>query len=209
MGILKTILRPARQLRARLYRKSRALANLIQVATLSVCAFAVILFFTYYVMQPYQVDGSSMEPTLHSGDRLFILRSGKILADFLGNDYVPKRGEIVIFQSKVNNKKWIKRVIGLPEERIVIKHNRITIYNEEFPGGFELDPQLEPALPDFPPNEPVIDRIVKKGEIFVVGDNRAPRQSSDSRGQLGNIALEDIDGVVLIRVVPFSNFRVF
>ena len=181
----------------------------MHVGSIVFVAFVVIFVFTLSILQPYRVDGDSMFPTLQNNDRLFILRSGRIVADFFGTDYIPSRGEIIVFHSKLGDKKFIKRVIGLPEERIVIKNNRITVYNEEFPQGFEPQLDLDPPLEDFPPNEPVVDRVVGKGELFVIGDNRLPLQSSDSRQKLGNISLKDVDGTVLIRVVPLSDFRLF
>ena len=181
----------------------------MHVASIVVIAFILIFFFTFYILQPYEVNGESMQPTLHGGDRLFILRTGKIFSDLLGTDYIPQRGEIVVFQSKVKKEKWIKRIVGLPEERIVIKENRITIYNDEFPEGFEPILNLDLPLDAFPPNEAVVDRIIKKGEVFVVGDNRLPGKSSDSRGKLGNVSLDDIDGTVLIRIIPLSKLRLF
>ena len=94
-----------------------------------------------------------MQPTLYHGDRIFILRSGKVWADILGADYVPKRGEIVVLESKLKDEKWIKRVVGLPGERVIIKNNIITIYNEEHPAGFVFELGADPPLEDFqPPN---------------------------------------------------------
>ena len=182
---------------------------LMHVGTVVAIAFITIFVFTFYILQPYEVSGMSMYPTLHDGDRLFILRTGKIFANLFGTDYVPERGEIIVFESRVNDDKWIKRIVGLPGERVVIKNNKITIYNQEFPQGFELAIELDPPLEDFPPDERVVDRLVGQGEAFVIGDNRLKDQSSDSRKELGNISLEDIDGTVLIRVVPLSNFRFF
>ena len=134
---------------------------------------------------------------------------GRIFADLFGTDYVPERGEIIVFESRLKDDKWIKRVVGLPGERVVIKNNQITIYNREFPQGFVFDAEFDPPLEDFPPDERVVDRIIGQGEAFVIGDNRLKGQSSDSRSALGNISLEDIDGSVLIRVVPLAEFRFF
>ena len=82
----------------------------------------------------------------------------------------------------------------------------ITIYNEEFPKGFALDLNLEPMLPDFAPNTVVVDRIVGKGEIFVIGDNH--NASKDSR-LFGNIKLENVSGRLLVRIWPITNFKLF
>lgn len=209
MEFLKKIYQPWHKLRVRLHKRSYVLGALVHISSIIAVAFILIFVFTFYILQPYQVVGQSMQPTLQDGDRLFILRSGKIFSDIMGTDYIPKRGEIIVFHSSLKDNKWIKRVVGLPGERIVIKNNRITIYNDEFPGGFEPVLNLDPPLEAFPPNEQVVDRIIRKSEIFVIGDNRLPQQSSDSRGTLGNVSLEDVDGTVLIRVVPVSEFQLF
>ena len=209
MKLVKTIIGPWYRAKARLHRRSYVLGALMHVGTVVAVAFAAIFIFTFYILQPYEVSGMSMHPTLHDGDRLFILRTGKIFANLFGTDYVPERGEIIVFESRVNDDKWIKRIVGLPGERIVIKNNRITVYNREFPQGFEPKMDFDPPLADFPPDEKVVDRLVGQGEAFVIGDNRLKDQSSDSRRELGNISLEDIDGTVLIRVVPLADFRFF
>ena len=196
--------------RERLKGRHYILGVLAHVGSIVALAFVMVLFFTLYILQPYEVYGDSMSPTLQNGDRLFILRSGKVLSDALGVDHIPKRGEIVIIHSKVNEKKWVKRVIGLPGERIVIKDNVITVYNRGSPGGFKVKLDLDPPLEDFPPAEPVVDRIIGKGEIFILGDNRLEGASDDSRSlRLGNVSIDDIDGVVVVRVVPVLDFRFF
>ena len=209
MNFLKRIYNRWYQLRVRLHKRNYILGALTHVTSIVIVAFLLVFIFTFYILQPYRVSGQSMEPTLRNGDRLFVWRAGKIMADFFGADYVPERGEIIVFQSQLRDDKWIKRVIGLPNERIVIKNNVITIYNEKFPEGFNLDLGLEPILPDFSPNEVVVDRIIGKGEVFVIGDNRLSQQSSDSRGPLGNISIQNIDGVVFLRMIPMKEVRLF
>ena len=89
---------------------------------------------------------------------------------------------------------------------MVIQDNTI-IYNDENPAGFILD--LDLSLPDFPAHEALVDRLVGEQEIFVIGDNRLPSKSVDSRNGLGNIALDDIKGAALVRFAPFSRFHFF
>ena len=162
-----------------------------------VATLLLILFFIFFVVfQPYRVVGNAMEPTLKNDERLLIFRGGKVWSNIVNSDYIPERGEIIVFEGKVSDSQWIKRVIGLPGERVVIANNVITIYNDEFPNGFELDAEWEAALADFPSDEPVIDREIDDDEVFVLGDNRLPGKSSDSRGDLGNVPIENIEGVI-------------
>lgn len=191
--------------------KKSNLKAFLHLVSILIAAFIIVLFFEFFVFHPYKVEGNSMSPTLSSGDRLIVLRTNKVISDILGRDYVPKRGEIVVFShpQPTENRKLIKRVVGLPNERIVIKDNKIFIYNDDYPRGFELDWKFEPALPDFSQHEQVYDRIIREGEIFVLGDNRLPGQSADSRRSLGNIPVENIEGVVIIRILPLNQITFF
>ncbi|MYB40170.1 signal peptidase I [Candidatus Saccharibacteria bacterium] len=116
MRLIRAIIRPWYRAKVRLHRRSYVLGALMHVGTVVAIAFIAIFVFTFYILQPYEVSGMSMYPTLHDGDRLFILRTGKIFANLFGTDYVPERGEIIVFESRVNDDKWIKRIVGLPEE---------------------------------------------------------------------------------------------
>lgn len=180
----------------------------MHIGSIAIAGVTIVTLFTLVIMQPFHVQGSSMSPTMKEGDRLFILKVGKIKAWLLGQDYTPKRGEIIVFHHPVNDEKWVKRVVGLPNERIVIRNNKITIYNEEFPEGFHPQLNLDPPLPEFPLNEPVVDRLIGSREVFVIGDNRLQDGSVDSRRE-DNTPLESIDGPVFIRIIPLFDFRFF
>lgn len=167
---------------------------------------AIVL--TLYVFQTYQVDGPSMKETLHSGDRLIVWKVPRTWAKITGNNYIPKRGEIVIFNepqldSDTQGKQLIKRVIGLPNERVVIDNNEITIFNDENPNGFS--PDLAPdALPTQSPISE--DIVIPEGHIYVVGDNRG--NSLDSRS-FGPVAAENIIGKLVFRLLPLDQAKSF
>ena len=204
---LRTIKTKWHNLQIRLGQKHYLLGAFFYVGTIMGLAFILVFVFTTTILQPYQVNGLSMYPTLEGGDRLFVWRLGKIWSDFIETESVPKRGEIIIFHSSLQDNKWIKRVVGLPGERVVIRNRELIIYNDQYPQGFKPHFNLESFK--FPQGEPNLDRTVGQGEIFVLGDNREPNQSLDSRGALGNIKLKDIDGTVILRVIPISQFRFF
>ena len=189
-------------------RRHRLLGILTHPASLLAVVGILTFILTFsLVLQPHRVGSDSMSPTLAPGDYILVSRIGKLWSGIVGNDYTPKRGEIVVFRSLSYGRDLRKRVIGLPGERVVIQDNTITIYNEENPASFILN--LDLSLPDFPANEALVDRLVGEQEIFVIGDNRLPRKSVDSRNGLGNIALDDIKGVAFVRVAPFSKFHFF
>jgi signal peptidase I len=106
---------------------------------------AVVLILHNFVFQAYHVLGTSMVPTLHETDYLIISKVGYTQAlverAFGKNDpYIPKRGQIIVFRyPKDPSKVFVKRVIGLPGERVVIKNGAVTVYNKEHPQGFSPD----------------------------------------------------------------------
>ena len=185
---------------------SKAVKLVTWVIGSAVAVFALALL----IIQPYRVEGVSMNPTLMEGDRLFILKTGKLFADLTGSDFVPKRGEIIIFINPdgEQNNQFVKRVIGLPNERIVIKDRKITIYNDQHPTGFHPNIEVGLNLAELPMSE-THDRIINEGEVFVMGDNRFPNQSVDSRHTLGNIPVSNIEGTVIFRVLPIGKFKIF
>lgn len=167
---------------------------------------AIVL--TVYVFQTYQVDGPSMKETLHSGDRLIVWKVPRTWAKITGNDYIPSRGDIVVFNEPsfdedVKGKQLIKRVVGLPNERITIDDNKITIYNEENPQGFS--PDLAPD--SLPTQSPISEDItIPEGQIYVIGDNRG--NSLDSRS-FGPISAEEIVGKLIFRLLPIDQAQKF
>lgn len=173
----------------------------------------IALFLTHFVFQSYQVDGPSMEPTLHNEDRLIVTKTAKTLSKLTGNPYIPKRYEIIIFNhnSSIENnqaqqKQLIKRVIGLPGDRVVIKDGVVTIYNNEHPNGFLVDREgpEKYVIGNTPGND--IDLTVKSGEVYVMGDNR--ENSLDSR-VFGTIPSNNIVGKLSLRIYPFSTYETY
>src|SRR5579862_2637110 len=88
-------------------------------------AFLIAILLNTFVIQSYQVDGESMEPTLQNNDRLIVDKIPRTISRIDGHQYVPKRGDIIIFNQSglpgfIGQKQLIKRVIGLPGERVVV-----------------------------------------------------------------------------------------
>lgn len=159
-------------------------------------------------LQSYEVFGHSMEPTLQPGDRLIISKFGRTFARISGGTYIPERGDIVVFQDPRGSSELqlIKRVIGLSGERIVLEDGRVTIYNQENPDGFEPEQALGIDLEH---TSGRVDIMVPEGEIFVIGDNRQPGGSLDSRNELGTVPLDAVVGTLVLRIFPLSKARVF
>lgn len=171
--------------------------------------FAIVLVLHFFVFQAYQVVGTSMDPTLHGSDYLIISKVGQSFAKAKSavgskSHYVPKRGDVVVFEFPLNHKQtFVKRVIGLPGDRVVVKDGEIKVFNKQKPEGFSPDT-------GFTPSEPITlgsdDRVVPAGHIYVVGDNRSPGGSYDSR-EWGPLPSEDIIGIAVLRLLPLSGLR--
>lgn len=179
------------------------LSNVVLFSTALLTALTINLF----VFQSYEVDGQSMQPTLHHQDRLIIYKFGKTLSSIRRKTYIPQRGSIIVFHKPGSSEQLIKRVIGLPGERVVVKNEQVIVYNEEFPNGFNPDSanygkELSPTFGN-------VDVTVGEDEVFVMGDNRIPGASLDSRSSLGNIPSEKIVGTLKLRYIPIGDYKVF
>lgn len=184
------------------------------VSTILILALAPLVAWAMitFVFQSYEVDGQSMENTLYDNDRLIVLKLGKTIARASNKDYVPKRGEIIIFVKKGlsdyngdRDKQLIKRVVGVPGDRVVVKNGSITVYNDEYPDGFNPDADLEPDTV-VGPTTGNVDIVVGDGEVFVAGDNRG--NSLDSR-TFGTIRSEEIVGKLAFRLLPISRAEAY
>lgn len=187
------------------------------LSTIAILLLAPIIaiLLTAFVFQSYQVTGPSMETTLQNNDRLLVWKLPRTWARITGNDYVPKRGDVIIFNEPAAaeelglgaGKQLIKRVIGLPGERVVVKDGEITVFNSEYTNGFKPDKTL-PYNQDniIPETSGDVDITVPKGSIFVSGDNRP--DSLDSRS-FGPVPLKDVVGKLAIRILPINNIKTF
>src|SRR5690606_10345386 len=130
-----------------------------------------------------------------------------------GEPYIPPRGTVAVFVKRGlydfnsdREKQLIKRVIGLPGERVVVENNSITIFNDEFPNGFDPDASL--GIKDSLMGETTGNSDIRlgEGEVFFVGDHRD--NSLDSRS-FGSVPASDIVGTLSARILPLSEAKKF
>ena len=183
------------------------------VKTILIVAVAFV-FIRYFILQPFLVVGSSMESNFHDGEYI-------IVNEWNYHLMTPRRGDVVVFKhpseectqfveaSYINKRflqgpcnNFIKRVVGLPGETIEIIDGNIRIYNSDIPKGFELD-ESEYITKELFGNQKV---DLKKNEFYVVGDNRDPNGSSDSR-EWGPLPREFITGKASLVVLPLPDFE--
>jgi signal peptidase I len=188
--------------------KSNKLKSVLSTLLILLVAPLLAIFITMFVFQSYQVDGQSMETTLQDNDRLIIWKLPRSWARLTNNDYQPKRGDIIVFvkrgmfeDSSGKEKQLVKRVIGLPGDRVVVKDGVMTVYNEEHPDGFSPDATLPYGKTIDTVTDGNVDVTVGAGEVFVCGDNRG--NSQDSRF-FGPIPEGDIVGKLVARILPFN-----
>lgn len=187
------------------------------VASVLILCMAPIIavLLTLFVFQSYQVDGRSMETTLHDNDRLIVWKAPRTLARITGNQYVPNRGDVIIFSepglgnydNPDGSKQLVKRVIGLPGERVVVKDGSVTVYSKDFPDGFKPDATLPYGKEHtIPATAEDVDVTLAADELFVCGDNRP--DSLDSR-MFGPIKTNQVVGKLVMRILPLSQTKIF
>ncbi len=175
-------------------------------------ALVVAFLMISFVFRSYQVDGPSMQNTLQNTDKLIIWKVPRTIASLTHHAYIPNRGDIIVFTQsglsefgQTDTKQLIKRVIGLPGERVVVSNGMYTVYNKQNPKGFDPDKTL-PYGKNIPQTSGDIDVTLSKNQLFVSGDNRP--DSLDSRA-FGPINANQVVGKLVIRVFPVNQAKIF
>ncbi|WP_075619391.1 signal peptidase I [Paenisporosarcina indica] len=152
-----------------------------------VITLGIALLIRYFLFAPIVVDGASMNPTLENGDRMIVNKIGYEVGE-------PDRFDIVVFHAS-EKENYIKRVIGLPGDRVDYKDDQLFINGqvqpEPFLDSFKAEITGGKLTGDFTLEEITQMTVIPEGYVFVMGDNR--RKSTDSR-IIGLISIEEIIG---------------
>lgn len=159
----------------------------------AIVAFVIVWPIRAFVAQPFIVSGSSMVPTFENSQYLIVDQISYRFED-------PKRGDVIVFRYPNDTSKFfIKRIIGLPGETIMIDGSKVSITTKDGE-KVTLD---EPYVENESKNSMKVE--TSETEYFVMGDNRAA--SSDSR-YWGNLDKHYLVGKAFIRLLPFDAFGV-
>jgi len=167
-----------------------------------IIALVIILPVRYFLVQPFFVKGSSMVPNFHDKEYILVDKWTYKLGQ-------PARGDVIVFKAPTNPQEYfIKRIIGLPGESVLVSNNTITVYNTRYPDGFVLDESSYHAdTEEFATlcsgttswcGQKV---TLNDDQLFVLGDNR--KHSSDGRA-FGPITYESIAGMAWLRLWPLN-----
>ena len=177
--------------------KKKILKELMSTAIYLLVVLGLTWLLITYVIQRTEVDGSSMEPTLSSGDNLFV---DKISYRF----HDPERFDIIVFPFRYKeNTFYIKRIIGMPGETVQIDTDgSIYINGENLSESYGKEIIRPESI-----GRAINPMVLGENEYFVMGDNR--NNSSDSRTEaVGNISRSDIIGRAWIRIWPFKDMGI-
>lgn len=169
----------------------------LELLKIAVVAGVTIALVRYYLFKPFYVKGASMEPNFYDHEYLIIDELSYRLR-------APARGEVVVFKYPAQSREYfLKRIIGLPGERVRVADGRLTIYNAAHPEGVVIaEAYLPPDLPT--QGEQII--TIGPDQYFVLGDNRG--NSFDSR-RIGPVDRSAIVGRAWVRGWPFNRIQTF
>lgn len=142
-----------------------------------------------------------MEPSLHDNQRVLVQKWDKTFAKLKGEDYIPERFDVIALKPSDDKTHVMKRVIGLPGDRVIVQGGVVFVINSAHPEGYIVDKDAPPGVVDAnEKTEGNISLILGKDEVFVLGDNR---QASEDSRYFGPVLTEAIAGKLWSRIGLF------
>ncbi len=186
--------------------------NILDTGITFVVFLVIVAIVRVFLVTPYIVRGSSMVDSFQDGEYIMVDKLSYRIGDV-------QRGDVVIFTPPVPNTHdyYIKRVIGLPGEKVKIQDKKVQVCNENYPDCFELDESTylnETNLNNtcvYGNNCSDVEYDVPEGALFVMGDNRTGSQDSrhfELRGGTFYVPFENIEGKGWLGVWPMSRLGI-
>ncbi|MFA5021709.1 MAG: signal peptidase I [Patescibacteria group bacterium] len=167
-----------------------------EVFKVVVISLAIIVPVRYFLIKPFYVKGASMEPSFFDHEYLIINEIGYRLGE-------PERGDVVVFRYPFDTSQFfIKRVIGLPGEKVRVGDGQVFIFNAKYPNGMLLE---EDYLAEGTLTLGDVEVTLKSDEYYLLGDNRL--HSLDSRA-FGPVKREYVVGKTLWRGWPVNRIGI-
>lgn len=162
----------------------------ILIEIIETIVLALVLFFAInFVTARIRVEGSSMEPNFHDGDYVVVNRLTYSIGEI-------QRGDVIVFPYPLNPEEdYIKRVIGLPGDRVAVYSGVVYVNGEA----------IDEVYLSAPTSQDLAEQLVPEGSVYVLGDNRDA--SSDSRSW-GPLAIDQILGKAVFRYFPFNTIGI-
>lgn len=175
----------------------KSLSFILEIAKIVVVALAIVIPIRYFLFQPFFVKGESMQPNFQNGDYLIIDEISYRFRE-------PQRGEVIVFKYPQNESQlFIKRIIGVPGEKIEINNNAIKVTKKD---GQLVDLKETSYLPSSIETAGNMNITLENNQYFMLGDNR--QFSYDSR-RFGVVNKNEIIGKVFLRAWPFASLGLF
>jgi len=168
--------------------------SFFEIAETIVIAIAAVVLIRTYIAQPFVVYGSSMSPNFKNSDYLLV---NELTYKFRS----PERGEVIVFKAPARSGTYfIKRIVGLPGERVFIDNGKVTIYKN---GQAQI---LHESYLGAEVTSGHYEIVLGLNQYFVMGDNRGASFDSRSWGPLNDSA---IIGIAMLRLWPLNKVEAF
>lgn len=175
-------------------RKHSTARTVLEIVVIVAAAFAIAMLVQAFIVKPFTIHQVSMRPTLQEGDRILINRLSYHFRD-------PKRGDIIVFHSPVTEgEDLVKRVVGLPGDRIAVSNGKLYVNGVAQSEPYLLEQNFNGTYPETG-DQPL---VVPDGKLFVMGDNR--NNSGDSRF-FGPIDRSAVMGCAFVVYWPIGHWK--
>ncbi len=176
--------------------QNKYLSFIFEIVKIALIALVIVLPIRYFLFQPFIVKGESMSPNFQEGDYLIVDEISYRFSD-------PDRGDVIVFKyPKDTAQRFIKRVIGLPGETIVIRNGEVSMTNMMGENVILEENYLPENLKTYGDTNVTL----QENEYFVLGDNRT--YSYDSRSW-GVVKSSYIIGKAFLRLYPVTELSKF